>query len=146
NYLVLRGWSLDDKTETLSVEEMIKNFSLDRVNLAPASFDPKKLIAFEDRYMQQMPLKQKVASALPYLQRAGLVATPTPCDVGPYLTKIVEAAGDRIKVFGDVLDYADFFVADDKLAYDETAFKKRIKDAADAVPLLKNFRERLQTA
>ena len=34
-------------------------------------------------------------------------------------TQIVEAAGDRIKVFGDILDFADFFLPDDKLPYDE---------------------------
>ena len=53
---------------------MIDNFSLERVTKAPASFDPKKLWAFEDHYMQQLPLKQKVERMLPYLQRAGLVA------------------------------------------------------------------------
>ena len=62
---------------------MIEHFSLERVNKAPASFDPKKLWAFQDRYMQRLPLKQKVAKMLPYLQKAGLVADPTPCEVGP---------------------------------------------------------------
>src|SRR5712672_359248 len=57
NYLMLLGWSLDDKTEDFSREEMIKHFTLERVTKAPASFDPKKLWAFEDRYMQRLPLK-----------------------------------------------------------------------------------------
>src|SRR5262245_62905335 len=61
NYLLLLGWSLDDKTEEFSREEMIKLFSLERVNKAPASFDPQKLFAFQDRAMQKLPLKQKVA-------------------------------------------------------------------------------------
>ena len=41
NYLVLLGWSLDDKTEFFTREEMIQHFSLDRVNKSPASFDAK---------------------------------------------------------------------------------------------------------
>ena len=133
---MLLGWSLDDKTEFFTREQMIANFSLERVNKAPASFDPKKLWAFEDHYMQQVPPKQKVAKMLPYLQRAGLVADPPPCDVGPKLPQIVEAAGDRLKVFGDILDYADFFLPDDKLPYDEKAFDKRIRHAPGAVELL----------
>src|SRR5262245_22123196 len=40
NYLVLLGWSLDDKTEEFTRDDMIRLFSLDRVNKAPASFDP----------------------------------------------------------------------------------------------------------
>jgi glutamyl-tRNA synthetase len=55
NYLALLGWSLDDKTEHFSYEELIANFSLERVNKAPASFDPKKLSAFEDWHFQQLP-------------------------------------------------------------------------------------------
>src|SRR5262245_64504879 len=61
NYLLLLGWSLDGEREEFSREEMIKHFSLERVNKAPASFDPQKLLAFQDRAMQQMPLKQKMA-------------------------------------------------------------------------------------
>src|SRR5215813_12858148 len=119
NYLMLLGWSYDDKTEFFTREQMIEKFSLDRVNKAPASFDCKKLWAFEDQYMQQVPPKQKVQKVLGFLQRAGIISDPPPCDVGPKLLQIVEAAGDRLKVFGDILEYADFFVLDEKLPYDE---------------------------
>ncbi len=139
NYLVLLGWSLDDRTEFMGRQMLIDNFSLERVTKAPASFDPKKLWAFEDHYMQELPLKQKVATMLTYLQRAGLVPTPTPCDVGPKLTRIVEAAGDRLKVFGDILAYADFFFQDE-LTYDEKAFEKNLGKPG-APELLTKFRE-----
>ena len=66
--------------------------------------------------MQRLPIKQRVAKVVPFLQRARLVADPPPCDTAPYVTRILEAAGDRVKVAGDILDYDDFFVADDQLA------------------------------
>jgi glutamyl-tRNA synthetase len=146
NYMMLLGWSFDDKTEFFNRQQMIESFSLDRVNKAPASFDPKKLWAFQDRYMQELPLKQKVAKCLPFLQRAGLVSDPTPCEIGPRLTQIVQAAGDRLKVFGDILDYEDFFVPDDKLQYDEKAFDKRIRNVASAPDLLLRLRGVLSSA
>jgi glutamyl-tRNA synthetase len=141
NYLVLLGWSLDDKTEFMNREKLIESFSLERVTKAPASFDPKKLWSFEDHYMQALPTKQKVAKMLPYLQRASLVSTPAPCEVGPKLSRIVEAAGDRLKVFGDIVAYADFFFADD-VVVDEKAFEKSLRKPG-AVELLKSFRDRL---
>ena len=64
-------------------QQMIENFSLERVTKAPASFDPKKLWAFQDHYMQALPLKQKVAAMLKYLQRAGLVAVAGAVRSGP---------------------------------------------------------------
>jgi len=145
NYLLLLGWSLDDKTEIFSREEMIAGFSLERVVQAPASFDLKKLSSFEDQYMQKYPMKQKVAKVLPYLQRTGVIATPPPCETAPKLTQILEAAGNRIKTFGDILDYANFFTPDESLTYDEAAFAKSIAQAPGAVELLKKYSEQLAT-
>ena len=143
NYLLLLGWSFDDKAEYFTREEMIRDFSLERVGKSASSFDPKKLWSFQDRYMQQVPAKQKVPKLIPYLQQAGLLGKPVDCDVGPVILKIVEAAGDRIKTYGDILGYADFFTADEKLAYDEAAFDKRIRNAPSAVELLTQYRTEL---
>jgi glutamyl-tRNA synthetase len=141
NYLVLLGWSLDDKTEFFTREEMIQSFSLERVNKAAAGFDPKKLLSFQDHYMQQLPIKQKVAMVLPYLQKAGYISSPPPCETAPKLTEILNAAGDRIKVAGDILDYTYLFIADDALTYDESVFEKRVRQPSDAVGLLTRFRD-----
>jgi glutamyl-tRNA synthetase len=146
NYLVLLGWALDDKTEYFTRQQMVDLFSLERVNKAPASFDPKKLYAFQDRYMQMLPVEQRTEMVLPYLRKAGVVPDPTPADARAKLTQIVQAAGDRIKVAGDILDYADFFRPDDQVAYDEQAFEKRIRKPPEAVGLLSEFRKRLETA
>jgi glutamyl-tRNA synthetase len=142
---LLLGWSLDDKTEDFTREEMTSAFSLERVNKAPASFDPAKLAAFQERYMQRMPIKQKVAFVLPFLQRAGIVSSPPPCDIGPKLLALVEAAGDRIKVGGDVLEYTDFLARAEKLDYDEKALEKRVTKPPEAIPLMRKFREVLET-
>jgi glutamyl-tRNA synthetase len=143
NYLLLLGWALDDTREDFTRQEMIDAFSLERVNKAPASFDPQKLFAFQERYMQRVPLKQKVSMVLPFLQAAGEVTSPPPCEVGPKLTQIVSAAGDRIKTAGDILDYADFFTPDDQLVFDEKIFDKRLRKPPEAKELLAKFRGRL---
>ena len=141
NYLLLLGWSLDDKTEFFTREEMIANFSLARVNKSAASFDPQKLMAFQAHYMSKLPVKRKVASVLPFLQRAGYVESPMACSVGPQLTAIVEGAADRLVVAGDILAFEDFFRADDELVYDDKAFDKRLANAPESVELLRAFRE-----
>jgi glutamyl-tRNA synthetase len=146
NYLLLLGWSLDDKTETFTRDEMLRHFSLERVNKATASFDPEKLMAFESRAMQAWPMKQRVEQAVPYQKKGGLIADPPPCDTAPYVTQILEAAGDRVKVAGDILDYDDFFTADDGLAYDEKTLDKRLRQPAGVRELLAKFRDELAAA
>ena len=140
NYLLLLGWSLDDRTEFFTREQMIQQFSLERVNRAPASFDPQKLMAFQSHYMQQLPVKQKVASVLPFLQSAALVSSPPPCAIGDDIRQVVTAAGDRITVAGDILDFSDFFLPTDQLSYDAAAFDKRLRRAPESVQLLCRLR------
>lgn len=145
NYLLLLGWSLDDKTEDFSRDEMIAQFSLERVNKAPASFDPQKLLSFQSRYMDNLPVKQKVAKVLPFLQKAGYVSDPPPCETASKLTKILNGAGDRIKIAGDILDHTTFYTDDGALEYNAKAFEKRINKPENARDLLAAFKDQLTT-
>src|SRR5690606_6700726 len=69
---------------------------------------------------------------------------PPPCDISDKLRRILTAAGDRVKVAGDILDYPEFFVADEQLEYDAKAVEKRIR-SGNAAELLKKCRDRLAT-
>ena len=51
------------------------------------------------------------------------------------------AAGDRLKVFGDILAYADFFFRDEFI-FDDKAFDKQLRSAR-GVELLTRFRQAL---
>jgi glutamyl-tRNA synthetase len=145
NYLLLLGWSLDDKTEFFTRSEMIGHFSLERVNKAPASFDVKKLRAFQERYMALVSIERKTEMVLPFLQKAKLIPQPAPPDMMARVAELVRAAGERIKVAGDILDYAAFFLPDDQLIYDEKALNQHVRKP-EANALLRKMRERLETA
>lgn len=140
NYLLLVGWSLDDCTEDFTREQMISAFTLERVTKAPASFDPQKLLAFQSRWMQKLDIKKKVAMCLPYLQRAALVSNPPPCSTSDTLTAVLTAAGDRIKIAGDILEFDDFFTDDENLVLDAAVREKRLTKDPRAVELLTGFR------
>jgi glutamyl-tRNA synthetase len=146
NYLLLLGWAYDGTREEFTPQEMVDLFSLEKVNSAPASFDPDKLWRFEDRAMQKEPADKKVNLVAPYLERVGLVHAPAPESARETIRQILQAAGDRIKVAGDILDYEAFFVPDDRLTYDEPAFEKRLRKPQDAAGLLRKFRDRLAAA
>ena len=142
NYLLLLGWSLDARTETFSREDMIRHFSLDRVNRAAASFDPPKLLAFQERRMQALAVNERVERVTPFLECAGLVQSPVTDAERERIRLVVTAAGDRIKIAGDVLEYVEFFRPDGDLVYDQKAFDKRLrKDGVESI--LRRFRDRL---
>ena len=87
--------------------------------------------------MNLMPLEEKVAMTTPYLKQTNLQTDR--------LADVLQAASDRIKVAGDVLDYAAFFMPADQMPYDEAAFEKRLRTPPEAAGLLRKFRAVLST-
>jgi glutamyl-tRNA synthetase len=143
NYLMLLGWSLDDRTEMLDRERRVSVFTLDGVNKSAASFDPKKLLAFQERYMQALTVDERTALALPFLERSGRISSPPAAAEADFARRLVAAIGDRLKLAGDVLDYEEFFVADEALVYDERAFAKRLREPPAAPRLVAALRSEL---
>jgi glutamyl-tRNA synthetase len=129
NYFGRLGWSLDDRTEIMDLPTMIANFSLDRVNDSPASFDPEKLAWMAGEYMKLAPIDRKVDGVLPVLRRAGLIGDDFD---RARVRRIVEACGERLKVFSDILQYGAFFFREP--VYDPKAVKQRLHK--DGMPAL----------
>ncbi len=142
NYLVRLGWSLDDSSEFIPLETVLRHFSLERITKAPANFDEKKLFWLQGEYMKQVPAAEKVERGLPYLRRAGLVGDPLPPEQRQRLLQIVEAAGERIKLFSDLVQFAAPLLRPDP-EYDPAAVDKALRPAAAA---LRQFRDVLAIA
>jgi glutamyl-tRNA synthetase len=141
NYLLLLGWSLDDRTEMFSRDEMIRNFSLERVVRNEASFDPARLMAFQARYMNQLDEKARTALCADFLVQAGIISSPASEARLQQVAAVVAAAGDRIEVAGDILQFENFFVADDALNWDDKAFRKRLVQPESAGHLLAEYKK-----
>ena len=131
NYLARLGWSLDGNQEIFARDELIAGFSLDRVNSGPASHDPNKLFWIQGEWMKTLPREDKVAAVLPYLAAEGLVPSPVTPEFTARVGWVVDALGDRLKVYSDILALGRYFFADE-LTWDPSAVKKRLRK--DGVP------------
>jgi glutamyl-tRNA synthetase len=142
NYLGRLGWSLDDRSEVIPLDQMIANFGLDRVNDAPGNFDANKLYWLAGEYMRMLPVEDRAAGVVPFLVRAGLLREPLDDVTRAKVRRVVEACGERLKLYSDILLYgAPFFRADP--AYEPKAVQKRL--AKEGVPaLLRDFRAVLE--
>jgi nondiscriminating glutamyl-tRNA synthetase len=105
---------------------LIEKFSLDRVNSSPASHDQDKLFWIEGEWMKRATLERKVEGVLPFLAREGLVAEPLSDSDRARIERVIEALGDRLKVFSDILKLGRFFFTE-TLTYDPDAVKKRLR-------------------
>ena len=127
NGLSRLGWSLDDKTEVMSRETIVEAFTLERVVKSPAGLDPDKLASLQGHWMSESPVRERLDRCLGYLERAGLVSDTTDPETRRHVEALLQAMGERLKVYSDVLQFDEFLVEDDQLAYDEKAVNKRLR-------------------
>lgn len=141
NYLLLLGWSLDDSTESFSMDEATQAFTLERVQKSPASFDCQKLVAFQSRWMQRISLERRRELVWGYLSHLGWMpplASASPSQIAK-IDRLLEVAGDRIKMGGDVLQLEEFFQTENRLSIDEEAWEKRYRSDPAAQKLLADY-------
>jgi len=136
NFLALLGWSLDDKTEIMSREELVKGFTLERVGASPAIFDFEKLTWINGHYIRQMTPPQfadaflEFARTTGYWVKKGVKDPPT----REQLLRIAPLIQERTKKLDEVWDQIDFYFAED-LSYPAIALWAGMgqKDALKAV-------------
>jgi glutamyl-tRNA synthetase/nondiscriminating glutamyl-tRNA synthetase len=74
NYLALLGWAPSGGTrEIFSPQELIQEFTLERVTPSPAVFDMEKLYWLNRHYIKESTIGRIAALAAPYFVRAGLL-------------------------------------------------------------------------
>jgi glutamyl-tRNA synthetase len=72
NYLALLGWSYDERTEIMSVEELVDRFSLGRLGGSPATFDYQKLEHFNGVHLRALPPDEYAERLVAYVREQGL--------------------------------------------------------------------------
>jgi glutamyl/glutaminyl-tRNA synthetase len=71
NHLALLGWSYDDKTTIMSVDELVERFSLDRISRSPATFDYDKLDHINGMHLRALPLDEYADALVLWLGEQG---------------------------------------------------------------------------
>ncbi|MEO0093335.1 MAG: glutamate--tRNA ligase [candidate division WOR-3 bacterium] len=124
NFLALLGWSPGGDREILTREEMIKEFSLERVNKSNAIFDYKKLEWMNSEYIKKYPTEKLYDLILPFLKEIGVK------EFNPeHLLKIIELVKVRSRTLVEMANMAKPFLTDE-ITYDEEAVKKYLTDSA----------------
>jgi glutamyl-tRNA synthetase len=73
NFVALLGWNPGSDREIYALSELVKDFSLERVNKSGAVFNVEKLDWLNGCYIRQLKPRDLVRQSLPYLLRAELI-------------------------------------------------------------------------
>jgi glutamyl-tRNA synthetase/nondiscriminating glutamyl-tRNA synthetase len=105
NYLALLGWSpADGVTEILSAEDLIAQFSLERVIKSAAVFDVEKLHWMNRHYLKASPLRRLAELSVPFLVRAGYLAEPVDAPTLAWLERVLDAVVKNISHLSELPD------------------------------------------
>lgn len=117
NYISLLGWAPTDNREMLSVSEIIKEFSLERVGKTGAVFDINKLTWMNGEYIKIEDTAKLAELIIPRLKEKGYLNATLNRD---WLLLVIKLLQGRIKTLEEFFAQADFLFVD-KIEYEKQA-------------------------
>lgn len=122
NFLVLLGWNPGDNTEVMSLQEMIKLFSLSKVHKAGARYDFEKAKWFNQQY-----LKTKPDEELANIIKTQIISKGYEFDLA-FTKEFCRLMKERAVFTNDLLEMGYYFFEDIKNFDIETIKKKYSKE------------------
>jgi glutamyl-tRNA synthetase len=133
NYLMTLGWAPPGDREIVPWEVILDTFRLADVNSAPAFFDEKKLLAFNDEYVRALTVDDFVVAAQPWLVAPAAPWPPDRYDAATFRI-LAPAVQERCKVLSAVPFYVDFVYLEDS-ADDPASWAKAMSGEGTAALL-----------
>ena len=107
NFIAFLGWNPGTDKEVFSLEELIREFDLNKVQKSGAIFNVEKLDWLDGCYLKQLSLDELTKRAVPFLERENLI------DEGhydfEYIKKILALEQPRLKKLGEIGERVSYF-------------------------------------
>lgn len=126
NFLALLGWHASGDQEMFSMDELICQFSLERVSKSGAKFDYEKGKWFNHQYLQLRSNEQLAEEFLPVLT-AKIGERATKNISKQTIAHIIGLMKERVSFVSELWEQCNFFFAAPE-EYDEKSLKKRWKE------------------
>ena len=137
NYIALLGWNPGegDERQIFSQEELIKEFTLERVNKARAIFDITKLKWINGQHIKERTNQDICSLIKPVLERQDISVDDD------YLSSVINLMKERVQVIDDFVTSGMYFFRDPE-DYEEKGVKKNWKEQTSR--LLSEFVEAME--
>ena len=139
NFMVLLGWSLDGSTEVVTLQQIIDNFTLDRITKSAAIFDQDKLMWMNGVYIRDLPGKELARRMAEYI--------PRQLDDGEqdYLCDIAPLVQERLKRLDESDDITAYFFGGLPPDYDPATLVQKGMDTQGTLAALQSALQELES-
>lgn len=111
NYVALLGWSLDDKSEFFTTDDLIRSFDLNGISRSDAIFDLDKLLWLNGQHIRNAP-NNRIEEALTLFWKE----SPPGFDIQPDAARVAEVVPlvrERLKTLNDAEPLVKFVFSSD---------------------------------
>jgi glutamyl-tRNA synthetase len=137
NMLAFLGWNPGSEQELFTMEELIHEFSLERVGKHGSKFDPEKARWYNHQYLVNKPEQELISLLKPELEKRNIVAEDG------YIATVIHLIKDRANLIPDLWNNSWFFFLPPK-SYDEQVVLKVWNPAPLVSALLTSFLEEIK--
>ena len=144
NFLALLGWNPGDEREIFTLDALVKEFSIEKIQKAGAVFNIKRLDWINGFYIRRESHKKLVELCWPYLIKAGLIKenevsiSIQASKKLAILSDVVNLYQERLKKLSEIADLGDFFFKE-KLGYPKEILLWKDYSAQDIKKSLENL-------
>ena len=128
--------------EIFSVDELVKQFSMNRVSSNDAVFDIEKLNWINFQYMKQLTPDQLLELTLPFIEKAGYVQEPIDADKKEWLKAVVWYVRDHLYYGAQAPENVKVFFEDLPALQDPELLA--VMKAETSALIIKSFAEELK--
>ena len=130
NYLACLGWNDGTEQEIYTKDELIKNFSLDRIQTSGARYDETKLLWLNGQWIRRIFAEQG-ADAL-YARTTNFWPEIAASFPDEYKLKVLSIIYDRLKTLSDLRNMTTYFFTDPRIDLDMLINNKFLKKFSEA--------------
>ncbi|WP_199616597.1 glutamate--tRNA ligase [Paenibacillus alkalitolerans] len=115
NFIALLGWSPGGEQEIFSKEELIEQFSLERITKSGAVFDTEKLAWMNNHYIKKTDLPRVVELTLPHLIKAGRLPAEAEmtAEQKDWATALIALYQEQLQYGAQIVELTELFFADE---------------------------------
>lgn len=128
NYLALIGWSPESNNEFFTMEELVKEFSFDRVSKAGGVFDKDKLDWVNGHYIRETDLDRLTELSVPYLLESGDIDSSDIENRYDWIKALVAILKDRISTIAEISEKAKF-VFENNIEFETEEAEQTIRES-----------------
>ncbi len=144
NFMALLGWNPGNNREILTREEIIQEFSLERVQKAGAVFDLQKLDWMNGEYIRKKSAAELTKLCLPYLTDFLQFSIPNNQFSMEYIEKVIGLEQPRLKKLSEIGERTDYFFREPE--YDKELLRWKNMSDQEILESLQDSEKLISTA